>query len=93
MIRMMRGQQHRELAAPRQVLDQSEHDPLIGQIERRGGLVEHQDAAVAGERARQQDELTLSAAQPVVTLVRDGGESDFMQAFPRPGLCPCVPVN
>ena len=85
-IGMMGGQEHREFAATRETLYQSQHDPLIGQIERRGGLVKDQDPAVAGKRTRQQDELTLSSAQAVVALVRDGGEPDLMQAFQRPGL-------
>ena len=58
-IGMMGSQENREFAATCKALHQAKHDPLIGQIERRGWLVKDQDAAVAGERTRQQHELPL----------------------------------
>ena len=49
--------------APDQAQQQAKDDALIGQIERRGRFVQHQDAAIGGQRARQKNELPLAATE------------------------------
>ncbi len=65
-LQLVEGQQHRQIVLPHHALEHRQKLQLVADVQKAGGLVQHDDLRLLTQRPRQEDALALPVA--------DGGE-------------------